>query len=301
MSDGEAGAPAQEPASPGTPSPAPETERVEPETPDTIDEGDGNEPEPELIDWDEGGKKYKIPKAVQPNLLRQSEFSRKMNALQEERTKFEAERESLPKWRESEEAHQRNLGQLHLLDDQLKAFDKVDWSAWLSHPDPNQRAKALAAQAQRYELDRKRGEIRKSIEDGKQKHEADANRAIEQRIQAAREFAAKEYPNWPEREKQINALIPTLNLSPRAAQALYANMEPGLIRVLVDAVEGQSARAARAKAAKEAAEEAANTVTPLATVASRSGSSSPGARKGPPEKMEDYIAWRKAGGGVKRA
>lgn len=247
--------------------PAPEVEDEEDEAED-LDDGGPSEEEAETIEFEEGGKKYKVPAALKGHLLRQQDYSRNMNGLKVSKQQLEAERAEATKWRESEEAHQRNLGEFAFLEAQLKQYEKIDWPAWLAHADPNQRVRAQAAQAQMSLLERKRGQLRDTIQEGKAKHETAAKQATAERLRATRAFAESELPGWtPERDKAITELAVSAGVEP---EVLLQNMSPAVYRLLDLALDGHRYRDARTKAKKAAKQaETAEVVQPLTRVATR--------------------------------
>lgn len=81
------------------------------------------------------GEVYLTPPALKSAFLRQADYTRKTQELAEQRRRMEAEREAAG-------AHVAARARLHLLDEQARALEGLDWPA-LEAADP-ERARALA-------------------------------------------------------------------------------------------------------------------------------------------------------------
>jgi len=80
------------------------------------------------------GEVYLTPPALRSAFLRQADYTRKTQELAEQRRRMEAEREAAG-------AHVAARARLHLLDEQARALEGLDWPA-LEAADP-ERARAL--------------------------------------------------------------------------------------------------------------------------------------------------------------
>lgn len=252
------------------------------------DDGEGDKPEPEdTIEFEEGGKKFKVPAALKGALLRQQEFSRRMNEVAAQRREIETTKADLSKWREAEEADQLAVGRLAHVDGEIKRFEKVNWPAFYAQ-NPQ---KAAAAQGQLTQLQTQRNQLKEQIEAGKAKRETEAKTALSERLRATREFAQAEIPGWtPERDKQIAKLATDTGIS---KEELFSVMSPAVYRLLDLALTGQKYREASAKAKKTAAGAKADDTRPLERVGSRKAAGTVAALsdKAP---AKDWIAARNA-------
>lgn len=262
---------------------------------DAGDDGGGEEPAPELIDWDLGdGKKVKVPAVVKDALLRQQDYTRKTQEVAEQRRALEADRASMTAARQADRALQVKVGQLIGIEEQLARFapngngghisvDQIDWVTW-QRTNPQQAEQALKrVQA----LQQTRSALQKAVEEGQKKHEAETQQETAKRFLATRAFAEKEIPNWAEREKAIGDYVGKLGLSDRARRALETGMEPSLLRLLDDALDGRRYREARAN--KSRADKAAQAPAPLKTVAQQRSGGSPS-----PNDRQSIDDWMKA-------
>ena len=269
-------------------------EEPEEETNEEDESGEAEEQPEDFYEFeDDDGTKHKIPARLKGHVLRQSDYSRNMNTLKEERSAFEQERESLPKWREAEEAQQRTLGQIAIIDGQLRNFlpgqngqalaaDQIDWQVF--HANDPQRA---AKEWQRYQMAlSQRNALAKQAEEGRQKYETGLKQKTAERLQQTRAYAEKEIPNWsPELDKDIAKLASELGFT---EDEILQNISPKFYRMAHLALEGHRSREAIAKRGK-APSQGAN-VQPLKTVGSNSGG---GASTRDPAKMDmdQFAPW----------
>ncbi|MCA6299597.1 MAG: hypothetical protein IM624_10400 [Phenylobacterium sp.] len=101
-------------------------------------EVEAEEAEDDRSGWGEieiDGEVYLTPPALKSAFLRQADYTRKTQELAEQRRRMEAEREAAG-------AHVAARARLHLLDEQARALEGLDWPA-LEAADP-ERARALA-------------------------------------------------------------------------------------------------------------------------------------------------------------
>jgi hypothetical protein len=113
-------------------------EEAEAEAAEAEPEVEAEEAEDDRSGWGEieiDGEVYLTPPALKSAFLRQADYTRKTQELAEQRRRMEAEREAAG-------AHVAARARLHLLDEQARALEGLDWPA-LEAADP-ERARALA-------------------------------------------------------------------------------------------------------------------------------------------------------------
>ena len=111
---------------------------AEMEVPEEAPEAEDAPAEDDRSGWGEieiDGEVYLTPPALKSAFLRQADYTRKTQELAEQRRRMEAEREAAG-------AHVAARARLHLLDEQARALEGLDWPA-LEAADP-ERARALA-------------------------------------------------------------------------------------------------------------------------------------------------------------
>lgn len=108
---------------------------------ETDDEGtdldeDGNPIEPvedESEEIDHDGKKYKVPKDLKEAFLRQADYTRKTQEAAEQKRAIEADKAAWEQQRTQQAefiaAMREDVGKVHVLQAEIKAFEGVDWRA----------------------------------------------------------------------------------------------------------------------------------------------------------------------------
>lgn len=112
-------------------------------------EGDEQEEEGQ-IETEEvefNGKKYAVPKELAPNLMMQSDYTRKTQEVAELRKETEADRASWQQQRQIQEQLFSEKAELHQIEKRLGAFRNVNWQAWQAQ-DANGAQAALAEYTQ---------------------------------------------------------------------------------------------------------------------------------------------------------
>ncbi len=85
--------------------------------------------EEEHVEVEREGKKYRIPKALESELLMQSDYTKKTQTLAEQRKAVEAQESLIKQRAEQQEVFAEDLGKLYAVKSQLQAYYKVDWNA----------------------------------------------------------------------------------------------------------------------------------------------------------------------------
>jgi hypothetical protein len=119
----------------------PATDQPEIEATDDGVDGESAEDQPdaeaedlEEVDWE--GKKVRVPPEVKAALMRTEDYTRKTQALAEERRAAEVER---TRQAESFEALRADHVRVHTLESQVEAFKNVDWQTALANDPDNAR------------------------------------------------------------------------------------------------------------------------------------------------------------------
>ena len=190
--------PEPEPAEEAQPAEPPADEAAEPtEAPTEPEEG---QPEADVVEFEAEGKQYKVPKELEPYLLRDKDYRHKTMEVAEQRKSLEAMKPQI------EAAHQVAtqlpdiVAGLKIADAQLERFQKVDWVT-LRSTDPlefsNQQHEARAWADQRKMLADQLDQGNKKIQEAKQAEIAEA-------IKQAEPVVRKAIPDWgPERQREL--------------------------------------------------------------------------------------------------
>ncbi len=117
-----------------TASPEAPPEAVAPENQEGDEQEEEGQIETEEVEFN--GKKYAVPKELAPNLMMQSDYTRKTQELAEERKETAAERDQLRQQAETREQLFMEKAELHQIDKRLNAYRNTNWQLWHSQ-DPN--------------------------------------------------------------------------------------------------------------------------------------------------------------------
>ena len=85
------------------------------------------EGEDELEEIERDGKRYKIPAALKPELMMQADYTRKTQELAAERKAIADQRSMVE---QASEAELNAYAAVWNIDQQLAAYQKLDWDAW---------------------------------------------------------------------------------------------------------------------------------------------------------------------------
>jgi hypothetical protein len=94
------------------------------------EEGEGEEEVIETIEVEIGGKKYLVPKDVEPHLLREEDYTQKTQTLAEQRRQVEAYQQTLQEKAELHAAVLDDIAVVKNIDGQLAEYNKIDWPAY---------------------------------------------------------------------------------------------------------------------------------------------------------------------------
>lgn len=258
----------------------PETQEVEAQDDQQEFDDDGNlvaqEPEDEEIELDD--LKLKVPKAAAEKLkalkegnLRQEDYTRKTQALAEDRKAVQAERDAVA---QASQAEIGALAQVGAIDQQLANFQKVDWDAW-ENEDPFEAQKGWR---QFQTLQQNRQQAVQQYTGLRQKREFDAQQATAKRLEAGRVALARDIKGWgPELgEALLSTGVKEYGFERSEIEDSFD--DPRLIKVLHDA---HLYRQSLTKTQKAQTRQAEQTAKPAAKV---------GGGSAPPAGLDDRIS-----------
>ncbi len=98
--------------------------------------------EAELVEVERNGKKYKLPKELEAELLMQSDYTRKAQELADHRRALESHRELFQQAVAIQRQHQQVFAQAAATGAELQKYANVDWNA-LTQADPGQAQQAF--------------------------------------------------------------------------------------------------------------------------------------------------------------
>lgn len=153
---------------------------------------DDADPKDELVEVEFEGEHFNVPPKLKDALLRQSDYSRKMNAVAATEKDYAQRMESAEKLIEGAEQLAKVKAEALSLDVQLKQFETVDWTA-LEQSDPARSAvlavKFLRLQQARADATAAEKSIDAALVDGRKK-------ALQAKQAEMLKVLAKDFPAW---------------------------------------------------------------------------------------------------------
>ena len=194
-------------------------EDATPEDDTTEDTTEDEEPEPAVVDVKYDGKDYSVPPELKDALLRQSDYTRKMQDMSGKRKELEAAAQTLQRDTELHQAHINEVATIKAIEQQLQAYESVDWeTAYNDDPveamkldrqqrglqDNKQQALARFQENQREAFELQRGEHAKLLEKGQTVLEADIPGWNAEMVEKTRKYALKAGLSETEASRVIN-------------------------------------------------------------------------------------------------
>lgn len=184
--------------------------------------------EEEYAEVEREGKRYRVPKALEKELLLQSDYTRKTQALAEQRKAVEAQEAMIKQRAEFQETFAKDFAKFHNVQDELAKYEKLDWNA-LFQSNPNE---ANRLQFQYSQLKDQRDNLGRELTQKQQQRQFDEQQETAKRIEQGRAELAKRIPNWsPETARKVSDFaVKTYGFTaeevgsivdPRAVEALY--------------------------------------------------------------------------------
>lgn len=173
-----------------------ETQAIE-----TENETTDSEQEEDFVEVEREGKKYAIPKALQADLLRQEDYTRKTQEVAELRRQAEQQQQHVQQTLVSQRENLAAYAKLQTIDAQIEQFRGVDWNA-LSNDDP---VKAQQAFFRYTQLRDERGAVASEISQREQQQQQQRAYALHEQIAKGREVLAKEIPGFG--AETVNSLV----------------------------------------------------------------------------------------------
>jgi len=194
-------------------------EDATPEDDTTEDTTEDEEPEPAVVDVKYDGKDYSVPPELKDALLRQSDYTRKMQDMSGKRKELEAAAQTLQRDTELHQAHINEVATIKAIEQQLQAYESVDWeTAYNDDPveamkldrqqrglqDNKQQALARLQENQHQAFEQQRGEYAKLLEKGQTALEADIPGWDAEMAEKTRKYALKAGLTETEASRVIN-------------------------------------------------------------------------------------------------
>lgn len=208
------------------------------------------EADEDLTDYDHKGKSLKVPKELVEGSLRQADYTRKTQALSEERKAVEARAAVI-------QENAADIAKLGAADHQIQ-----EWAKWIQdNPDQATAADFVKLQT----LQRDRGQIAHALQQRHQQAQAEAQREDAKALEDMRASLAKEITGYSPAVEQKIFTFATRDLG-FAPEDIAAVRDPRYVKVLHLAMSGKTANA---KQSATAAVQKQQATSPAPTVAGR--------------------------------
>jgi len=166
-----------------------------PEAEIETDAGEENlDPVDEDIEVEREGKKYRVPKALEKELMLNADYTRKTQTLADDRRAFEAQQAQFKQHTEAQHAFIQDVAKLHAMQDQLAQFEKIDWNT-LEQSNPQE---ANRLWRQRTLLKDQFEQTGRDLSQRQQQRQLDEQQETAKRIEQGRAKLAERIPNWSE-------------------------------------------------------------------------------------------------------
>jgi len=205
-----------------------------------------------------GGVKYKVPKALVPELLMQSDYTKKTQEVAETRKALEARETEIAQQSERAKANLQEHAEVFSLEKQVEAYTKVDWASLRA-----QDADAYREHWDTYQqLKDNLGNAKEALSKKDQERAFEEQRIRAKQLEEATTVLQREIPGWsPDLAGKLTSFgEEKLGLT---RGELSQITDPRLIKTLHLAYVGAEIQAKQAKAAKLAE---AQKVTPAASI-----------------------------------
>jgi len=244
----------------------------------TETEGEVTEPEVEEVETEFGGKKYKIPKALEAERLMHADYTRKTQEVAEQRRQIEAQRMQWEEERKAAAEAEDERLELKSVQKAVKQYEALDWPSFHAQDPENAQRQFMAYQI----LRNKAQELEGSVSTKQQQAMAREQEQRQRVVQAATDYLRQQIPDWsPTKAAELRATgVDTYGFDARELERV---VDPRFVRLLHDAA---LYRKSLAKASAPVEQK------PQPQPVRKVGSSAPAAKD--PDKMstEEWMKWR---------
>lgn len=196
------------------------TDDLSPDLLDQTTETEEEELEEELEGAKIRGTKAAIEK-IKAERLMQADYTRKTQAVAEERKAIEAQREAVAREAQFHQANIQAVARITAINEQLQAFQNLDWNA-LTDSDPVQ-AQKLSHQMRA--LEHQRGQVSQHLSQVQQQQALAQQQSSAQLIEKAADYLRREVPNWsPQRDGQVRRYAEKIGIPAAAIPNVVMHM-----------------------------------------------------------------------------
>jgi len=196
----------------------------------TETEGEVAEPEVEEVETEFGGKKYKIPKALEAERLMHADYTRKTQEVAEQRRQIEAQRMQWEEERKAAAEAEDERLELKSVQKAVKQYEALDWPSFHAQDPENAQRQFMAYQM----LRNKAQELEGSVSTKQQQAMAREQEQRQRIVQAASDYLRQQIPDWsPTKAAELRATgVDTYGFDARELERV---VDPRFVRLLHDA------------------------------------------------------------------
>lgn len=204
--------------------------------------------EPDLVEIEVDGESYQVPEVLKDKIMLQADYTRKTQELAEQRKQVEQTQLQLQQQAQIQQESLAEYAQLTALDNQLQAFNQVDWNA-LYDSDP---AEFVRLKEARRDLIDNRHSLANTIGAKQQQLAEQQRETYIKAVEEGQKVLAREIPNWNnELAKSLNTLaVDKYGFTPEEVAQV---IDPRVVKLLHDAYRFQKQQTNKPIAEKKVA------------------------------------------------
>lgn len=170
--------------------------------------GQDNPPEEEFEEVERDGKKYSVPKALVPSLMKDADYTRKTQELADHRRQVEAQQADLLKQAERGGEISKERVKFESLNERLTQYDAVKWDELEQFDAANGTSHAQRVLREQIQLRAERDRLGGELYQKEQSHLQDVQRVRAKQLEEGNRVLTAKIPNWsPEIAGKISAFV----------------------------------------------------------------------------------------------
>lgn len=189
---------------------------------DDLEDGETepDESDPELVEVEYGGRKYKVAPELRDQFMMREDYTRKTQEVAAQRKALEAEQTNMAERAKIEAELGDDIQKVRQIDAELEQFSQVNWPE-LQQEDPNMHSALLARfTTLKHSGDRMRGEVAAKIQD----FESRTQREAAERQERTKAEIRTAIPDWNEqKESEIFTFANSLGFDDAAVRSAVYN------------------------------------------------------------------------------
>lgn len=150
------------------------------------------DPVEEEVEVERDGKKYRIPKALEKELLMQSDYTKKTQTVAEERKAVEAMKAQAEEYVKQSQTFIEDVATLRSIHNQITQYEKLDWNT-LEQTNPQEAGRLFRQYTM---LKGQRDDLGRDLDARQRQRQLEEQQETAKRIEQGRAKLAERIPNW---------------------------------------------------------------------------------------------------------